>query len=215
MNLLHPVQNHLNICMTIKFKDLTNKKFGKLTVIKKYTHRDNSRAILWVCQCVCGKIKNIRGTSLTSGVSKSCGCGNKGKTWKWSPEKIRSKPEKEKKVRKRNVYNGFEKSVLKRYEKRAKRKNLDWALTTEQAMKLFKNNCHYCGEKPSSIATTKTCSLEFVYNGIDRMNNSEGYTLNNCVSCCKHCNTAKNTFNKKEYINFIKSVYIYNFNTEL
>ena len=194
--------------MTTKIKDLTNKKFGRLTVIKKHPHHDNSRAILWVCQCACGKIKNIRGTSLTSGASKSCGCthrGIKGRKCEWRPEKRGKK----------GKYSGFEKSVLKRYKTRAERKNLDWELTIEQAMKLFKGNCHYCNRKPNSIITTKNCYLKFIYNGIDRVNNSKGYTLSNCVSCCKHCNTAKNTFSKEEYMNFIKSVYIYNFNTEL
>ena len=28
----------------------------------------------WVCQCVCGTIKEVRGNYLKTGVSKSCGC---------------------------------------------------------------------------------------------------------------------------------------------
>lgn len=54
-----------------KIIDLTGQKIGRLTVIE----RDISRkGVYWYCKCECGKIKSIKSNSLTSGVSKSCGC---------------------------------------------------------------------------------------------------------------------------------------------
>lgn len=53
--------------------DLTGGKFGRWLVIEKYGN-ENSGDTLWKCKCDCGRIKNIRGSSLTSGNSKSCGC---------------------------------------------------------------------------------------------------------------------------------------------
>lgn len=56
-----------------KVKDLTGKKFGRLTV----THRapnDSKDRTVWVCECECGNIKEVRATSLTQGLTKSCGC---------------------------------------------------------------------------------------------------------------------------------------------
>jgi hypothetical protein len=55
-------------------KDLTGKKFHRLTVIKKV--EDDKKEIHWVCLCDCGNKKVIRGNSLKSGNTKSCGCYN-------------------------------------------------------------------------------------------------------------------------------------------
>lgn len=55
-----------------KMRDLTGQRFGKLTVLHRVEPK--SYPIYWVCQCDCGKIKNIRSSSLTQGLTKSCGC---------------------------------------------------------------------------------------------------------------------------------------------
>ena len=58
-----------------KNSDLTNKKFGRLTVIEKDIEESKKqKRSYWRCQCECGNIKTIRGTSLTCGDTKSCGC---------------------------------------------------------------------------------------------------------------------------------------------
>lgn len=31
----------------------------------------------------------------------------------------------------------------------------------------------------------------YFYNGIDRLDNTKGYTPENSVACCKHCNSLK------------------------
>lgn len=55
-----------------KIRDLTNKKFGRWTVIKiAYIKK---RRTYWECVCDCGTIKNVLGTNLTRGMSMSCGC---------------------------------------------------------------------------------------------------------------------------------------------
>lgn len=51
-------------------QDLSNMVFGELTV----QHIDNDRLYHWVCRCSCGSIKSVRGTSLISKHTKSCGC---------------------------------------------------------------------------------------------------------------------------------------------
>lgn len=56
--------------------DLTGMRFGRLVVIEfayvKIT--PCSRKAMWRCKCDCGNEKIIRGSSLTGGISKSCGC---------------------------------------------------------------------------------------------------------------------------------------------
>ena len=53
--------------------DLTGKRFGRLTVLRQATEKQNNR-ICWVCICDCGKKVIISGQSLRSGATKSCGC---------------------------------------------------------------------------------------------------------------------------------------------
>lgn len=54
-------------------KDLTGQTFGLLTVLYELPERENGK-ILWMCQCACGNTRIVRGTSLTSGNTQSCGC---------------------------------------------------------------------------------------------------------------------------------------------
>ena len=59
-----------------KIQDLTGQKFGRLTVIKRVENSKHGH-IMYLCQCECGKQKNIIASSLLSGHTKSCGCLNK------------------------------------------------------------------------------------------------------------------------------------------
>lgn len=52
--------------------DLTNKRFGRWTVLCET--RTKEGRIGWVCRCDCGNTGVHRGYSLTSGHTKSCGC---------------------------------------------------------------------------------------------------------------------------------------------
>jgi hypothetical protein len=52
--------------------DLTNQKFGKLTVIGLDSSQNNG--LFWICKCECGNIVSKRGQKLVSGNNKSCGC---------------------------------------------------------------------------------------------------------------------------------------------
>jgi len=59
------------------FKDLTGKRFGRLTVVRfAYMKKCHS---YWLCECDCGKKKNIYSYHLNVGITKSCGCLNKEK----------------------------------------------------------------------------------------------------------------------------------------
>lgn len=54
--------------------DLTGKKFGRLTVIKRA--EDKKGKTYWHCRCECGKEKNVCASHLTSGKIVSCGCSS-------------------------------------------------------------------------------------------------------------------------------------------
>lgn len=52
---------------------------------------------------------------------------------------------------------------------------------------------------------------EFKYNGVDRVDNSIGYTDDNCVSCCKICNNSKSALDLSEWKKWIEKVYLSQF----
>lgn len=53
--------------------DLTNKKFGKLTVIEQAPNKSTGRTA-WVCQCDCGNMVVVGTKELQNGDTQSCGC---------------------------------------------------------------------------------------------------------------------------------------------
>lgn len=52
--------------------DLAGQKFGRLTVIERTGHA--GKKVLWRCECDCGGEISRPTNTLTSGVTKSCGC---------------------------------------------------------------------------------------------------------------------------------------------
>lgn len=55
------------------FKDKTGLRYGYLIAIK-FVRMDWDGAALWLCRCDCGKETIVKGGSLQSGNTKSCGC---------------------------------------------------------------------------------------------------------------------------------------------
>lgn len=53
--------------------DRTGQRYGRLVGVKIVTER-SGRKVIWQCRCDCGKMITVRGDSLTSGATKSCGC---------------------------------------------------------------------------------------------------------------------------------------------
>ena len=59
--------------------DLIGKRFGRLVVLKYIGKEKINQNAKWLCQCDCGKIKEILGASLKDKKTMSCGCYNKEK----------------------------------------------------------------------------------------------------------------------------------------
>lgn len=60
--------------MNIKIKkDLTGQQYGKITVLG-FFESDKDNKTYWDCKCSCGVKTVVRGDSLRSGNTKSCGC---------------------------------------------------------------------------------------------------------------------------------------------
>ena len=54
-------------------RDLTGKKFGRLTAIRD-TKKRRHGTVVWECKCDCGNTTEVPSGSLISGGTKSCGC---------------------------------------------------------------------------------------------------------------------------------------------
>jgi len=175
----------------------SGQKFGKLTVID-YTDRENKKGE-WKCKCDCGNITYQRTFSLKNKENVSCGCLNKIKI----AERLTLPNNR-----------GLINENYRNYKRSAKIRNYDFLLTIEEFTKLTQSNCYYCKTEPlkkfNNSRKRKINDIsDFRYNGIDRIDNTEGYILSNCVSCCYICNNAKNTLTKQEFYDWIYKIYNY------
>lgn len=58
-----------------RFKDLTGKRFGKLTVVR-FSHTQNKNSV-WLCSCDCGGFSKSLAPGLNGGRVLSCGCARR------------------------------------------------------------------------------------------------------------------------------------------
>lgn len=99
----------------------------------------------------------------------------------------------------------YYRAVYHDYKRGALQRGYSFELSMEDCIPLFEGNCHYCGSAKSN--SIKIGRLVITYNGIDRMENDQGYSLENVVSCCKKCNFAKNRYNYAEFIKHVEKIY--------
>jgi hypothetical protein len=106
-------------------KDLTGKVFNRLTVIgfSGFIKQGQNKVSIWSCKCTCGKVKDIKGTHLSRGDTKSCGCLNTDVL----PDNA---------AKKRTKY--------LQYMNHASARKLEWSLSYEHFSSLLKMSCFYC-----------------------------------------------------------------------
>lgn len=89
---------------------------------------------------------------------------------------------------------------MARYRISAKKKGLVWGLTTIFE-EITARECNYCGSPPGNVQ--KHAGKLFRYSGIDRVDNSQGYTPDNCVACCMPCNFAKGKLGAADFLEWV------------
>ena len=80
-------------------------------------------------------------------------------------------------------------------------------MTDEQIKGLQQQPCHYCGGLPANVSCRveiNNTNGEYVYNGIDRVDNKKGYEISNCVTCCFVCNRARRNMTLSDFNGWIK-----------
>jgi 5-methylcytosine-specific restriction endonuclease McrA len=161
----------------------------------------NKRTGYFKC-CDCGNIREVAICRIKSGVSKVCRkCANK---------RMRG-------IRKYNNENYSAYSFFNAYKRSAKKRGYSFSIDKESFLLVSQQNCHYCGRKPSmkSKYSRKFPSGEiynypaYTHNGIDRVNNNLGYSIDNIVPCCTICNRAKNSMTYIEYTEYLNELSVY------
>lgn len=165
------------------------KRFERLLVIG-FTHKKGRNK--WNCICDCGKKIQTTPNKLFSGHTKSCGCLH--------DETIR-------KFREPGESGALK--LFKSYQSDAKKRKIEFKLNYKDFKKITSNNCTYCGLPPKYVSyiKAKTNYSYYLYNGIDRIDSSKGYYLDNVETCCKICNTMKWDLSKKIFLKHLKRMF--------
>jgi len=71
----------------------------------------------------------------------------------------------------------------------------------EEFETLIKSHCSYCNKPPSNLH-----KKILHYNGLDRKDNNQGYSINNTIPCCKTCNLGKHNLQYEEWIKHLTNL---------
>ena len=156
----------------------------------------------WLCQCECGNMVNLSTITITSGNTKSCGCLN----------------DEQRSARAFKLIEGrrmFEPIIAsaRRVWKRYCYADPD-CMGFEDFFQLSQQDCSYCGIVPSkefnyfdgeTAKGSEKAKREglFIYNGIDRVDNTVAHIRENCTAACFLCNRAKNDRTLLEFYEYI------------
>lgn len=180
--------------------DCLGKRFSRLLVTAK--GKSKGKSLYWICKCDCGKEVEVKACSLRAGLTKSCGCYGRDLTSQRQRHEV--------------PWMSSRTALIQNYKTGATRNGLVFELDDAHCHTLFQGTCYYCGALPS-MSYNKYASKDgrrnkvgnkknrvwvprfpleecsYIYNGIDRVDNSKGYTYEEgqCVSCCNTCNRAK------------------------
>lgn len=152
---------------------------------------EETQRICSVC-CIQYDISEFKGVKTQTKTCKKCRDQNK------KQDKLRDK-EKRNVLAKTNIHQSF-----RSYIKEAGRRNIEFQLTKEVFCDLIKKNCHYCGE----------INEEKKFNGVDRSDSTQGYFIENCVSCCSLCNYLKHKMSVETFLKRIQHIVSYHTDKE-
>lgn len=188
--------------MSAKRIDHKGQKYNHLTMLYPTRSGGGGVGMFWMAQCDCGAMKEVRGSEARLGYIKTCGkCEyHSGLLVAASKKAALSK------TPKRPLWEMYTKYVY-----HAKVRNYEWKLTPEQFEEIVTKNCTYCQAPPREYKRAKRkgkgAGFRAICNGIDRINNQLGYTLDNCTACCPTCNRMKGTMDIIEFARQIKRMH--------
>lgn len=174
-------------------KNIKGQKFGKLFV-ESFANLQKKKAF-WNCLCDCGNKTMVKGSSLISGKSKSCGCsgliannkkGNLNPCWKG--------------------YGEISGCVWKTIKYGSKVRDLDFEITIEQIWDLFLKQDKKCALSGIKL---KFSTTNLSYDGtasLDRIDSERGYFIKNVAWVHKDLNIMKQDHTDEDFIDWCSKV---------
>ena len=95
------------------------------------------------------------------------------------------------------------------YKSHADSRNLEFNLTEDQFSLVARQNCYYCGAKPTiykQLYKYAKNTINEPLNGIDRIDSSKGYIKDNIQFISTPINYLKNTMSDSETKQYLKSI---------
>jgi hypothetical protein len=174
---------------------LPGQVFGTLVVVGEALKRAPERRLVLV-RCKCGAEKFVGAGALVAGATRSCGateCTTRATT-----------------QRQRYGYttpgNQARNFIYHNYRSTARKRGRTFDITKEDFHDLTSQECHYCGQPLSNRTKDRNGDGFFVYNGLDRVDSSRGYTLDNVVPACIVCNKAKTDMSCDDFLAWVRRV---------
>jgi hypothetical protein len=187
---------------------LTGDRYGRLVITGagpvERRKGDNSTIYTATCICDCGKSVTCKLNSLRTGKTTSCGCLRKERERHFrTPESAA-------------LHN-----ILNRYKSGARTRGHLWALTREQYKQVHiigSSPCVYCGAPPvnkeavtgevqrRAYTTEWAAAQRCLWTGLDRIDSTKGYTLENIQACCSVCNRMKLDLTEERFLAHINKI---------
>lgn len=110
--------------------------------------------------------------------------------------------------------NRSKKLVKATYKRHAKERNIAFLLSDDEFFSKIVEPCSYCGAINVSCRAAPQEAIEyaesFPYTGLDRIDSSGAYEINNVQACCIICNRAKSDMSEAAFLKWIDRCYEFN-----
>ncbi len=179
-------------------KDWTGQSFNELTFVRKTDKRKNGK-VLWELTCSCGNKIQKAAVFVVRGLTKCCGCktGQRRAAAGAKSRKLDPRISSAKSIWLRVYSDGCD---------------------FETFLTLSQKSCTYCGCQPHRVYNKydmdkrhpRREDADFIYNGLDRIDNSRDHSPDNVVPCCTTCNMMKASLSVADFLVHIRSVFRHN-----
>lgn len=178
------------------FVDLTGRKIGDITVIRRAGYNKHQH-IIWACRCNCGHYYNVESTILIRGVTKQChhcmNTGNKSRQWTGCGK-----------------ISGAKFSAIRQ---NATARKIEFNLTIEYLWELYENQNGLCALSGTELTFSRSGKSADGTASLDRVDNKRGYTKDNVQWINKDINYMKQDFDEDYFIKMCHLVSLTNLKT--
>lgn len=168
--------------------------YGQVTVIARLAGQKRNVRV----QCICGQKFDTYTYNLTNGTTIRCrGCANAARRGR--PNLANRIDPKQRTIN--DLWNRVKKNL------RAKPGS---TLTKEQWFNIVITDCAYCGRPPSNLMRAVVDhAFDFMYNGVDRIDSSLPYVIENVQAACWPCNRMKGNMSHDEFLTHVELIQNY------